>query len=169
MSPYILSPAEVRALIGANSTELKDETIGLTVWEEPIEQKIESLYANLPSLFETLKAKKEAHEADPSNPMLTRNEAKIYGSTMVYGTYAAALLQATAMPQFAYKQLGDGKAVYQKAAEFDTLVAALNGAMSALGERLLGYLAEYGEAIQVSQPVYYLSSTGLATDPVTGA
>lgn len=168
MSQYTLSAKDIRALLGVGILELKDETIDLPVWDLQVEDEISKVYSNLPTVFETLLAKKQANEQDPTNPPLTRLEAKIVGSTQVYGTYAKAVLIGNGMPQFAYSGLGDGKANYTKTPEYEKTLAGLYGTMSVVADNLKEHLKDYGENVPVTSYTFNISNVGLAVDPVTG-
>ena len=169
-SKFIYSCADVRALLGVSTFELKDETILLPVYQTQVDFEVDGVHPKLEATYATIAKKIEENKQDPQNPVPTRIEKKIVGSTQVYATYALALILADSLGMFGLQKIADGKAEGQRAttAQENTYNNLLAKA-EAVKDELLQNLEDFGLEKPVDNFVFLIRSAGLATDPVTGA
>ena len=167
--PYILSFDDIRAVLGVSSKELKDQTLALPVYITWVEGRLEAVHVDLPDLYASLIAKREANVADPSNEALTRIERKIVGLTQTYATYLQARMALTNMQAGAMKRITDGKAEIERyQIDFSTLFDEIDMLLAGLLAALRKALEEYGFEFPVVLVKYPVIRVGLAIDPVTG-
>ena len=169
ITDYILSPADVRAVLGLPKIDLEDETIKMPVFEYRLQETLYSLHPNFATLMVGYKDIDEAHQLDPTNPPLTPTQKRLRALGQMYATYALALIIAPTVPVFALKKETDGRAAGERMPNaFDALMDYLNGVLSTLQGTILDLLEEEGEEV-IRTPYKYISmSVGLAVDPVTG-
>lgn len=166
---YIPSYNDIRAILGVSAKELKDITIALPIYEMQLEDGIENFHPALEELYATLQAKKKAHEDDPVNPPLTRNEKKLIGRTQVYASYYLALLLFKSLPIFGVKRVTDGKAEMERMANaFENLKAELEAGLDVAGDNLNETLEDLGETVTPVADYLPFATAEIGIDPVTG-
>ena len=156
------SPAEIRAILGVSSKELKDETLALSVYARELSF---DLYDISPDLEATDLA------LPPSGK--TTAQQRFYDATQLFSAYATCQRLLTSLPLFAPKSLTDGRAQFDR--QIDPLQDVREG-VDASFQLAQKRLRETFEAL-TSTPVTaaptvfrtIMGSTGIAVDPVTGA
>ena len=151
--------ASIRAALGVSTDDLEDTTLALTLYEDALTQDLEDIDLTLPNTFATTKAK--------DTP--TAQETRFLEACRLFATYSVAKQLTAALPLFAAKQVGDGKAVVQR---FDNPYRdTVKNVLEQYGKqrtRLVAALAAIGTAGKVSVAPVYVSVVAPSYDPVTG-
>ena len=102
---YIPSYDDVRAVIGADTEDLEDTEIELTVIELQLADALDSISENLTGIYEDIQVRLK----DPLQTT-TKLERKIVGTLQVLSTYYVALTLAPTFPVKILRKITDGKA-----------------------------------------------------------
>lgn len=169
-SRFIYSCNDIRALLGVSQFELKDEKILLPVYQTQVDDVVENLHPELADTYDTIVKKIEDNKQDPTQPVPTRLEKKIVGSTQIYATYKLAMILADTLAMFGLQKTADGKAEGQRVdyAQEQTY-KNLSTRTDSVEEELLKNLEDFGLQVVSQEFVYMIGSAGLAVDPITGA
>lgn len=155
---------EVRAALGVNATELKDQVLALPVYEIGLVRELRKVSPTLAASFSLIAAKPPATR--------TPEESDLFGAVRIFSVYAVAKQVGVSLPTMIPKDVTDGKASLSRfSAEVvrDTL-AAVGAALSLARSNLQATLAEAsGGAATSAQPPVVFSAVPRATDVVTGA
>ena len=170
ITDYIPVLSDIRAVMGVSVKELKDAVITSQVFGIQLEEKLENLHEALPDVYAELVKKAKDNQDDPNNPAPTKLEKKVIGLTQVLSAYYVALLIAPTLPVFGMRKITDGKAEQERqTTAFDELKADLSGQITDLEDELLEKLEDLGQVIVPVQATYFLGTSTLVQDPVTGA
>jgi hypothetical protein len=93
--------AEVRAVLGVDEDELKDEVISLDVFSFGLTADLKDINATLPTQFATVSNKTEADRSEV--------EQQFFEVTKSFATYAAAKQLLSGLPMFGPKDISDSK------------------------------------------------------------
>lgn len=153
---------EIRAILGTNVDELKDVTLALPLYERVLKVELREIKETLPEYFETLAA----------NSSRTADETRVYELTQVLSAYIVAKELLVSLPKFSPKQITDGKAEIQREDSlFDKTKELIEYSVDRIKSKLVNALNVVDPTVAVSTiklPTIF-TSTGLASDPVTGA
>ena len=154
--------AEVRAVLGVSDDEIVDETLALPMYEDMLRMEMDSVNVGVYSKFV------EVGAVEPAS--LTDNQTTFLRYFRLFCAYAVAKSLTTALPMFGPKSIGDGKANMARFADSPYKVTAAR--IDAEFGRLSNLLsAAYNTLASTSTDAFsrpWLTSTGLAIDPVTG-
>lgn len=154
--------SEIRAILGTNNLELKDETLALPLYERVLKLELREIKDDLPEYFEALAA----------NNAKTNDETRAFELTQVLSAYLVARELLVSMPKFSPTQVTDGKAEIQREESlFEKTKDLIEYSVDRITNKLLAALNTLDPNVAVASiklPTVF-SSTGLLVDPVTGA
>lgn len=153
--------AEIRAALGVSDEEIDDETLGLEVYEIRLEEDLRALSTLALSTWLAL----------PDVDTRTADEARFGRLFKLYVTYAVAYGLTDNAELFGFLKVADGRASTERTVKaFENLRANLAGRVTSFGKLLLEALSTIVPAVPapVNEFPLWVSSTGTATDPVTG-
>lgn len=155
--------AEIRSLLGVSDEEVPDEELALPIWSLLLDDKLNDLSESVATNFITLKAIPEVDRTAPQKKFLT--------AASLYSAYAVAQELLTALPMFSFKQVTDGRAEQERFDRWDDLKLGVQKGFSAMRLKLRLALAAVDSSYSTPLPVTstFIVTTGLSTDPVTGA
>lgn len=155
--------AEIRSILGVSNEEVPDEELSLPIWSLLLDDKLTDLSESVATNFTTLKAIPEVDRTTP--------QKKFLATASLYASYVVAQELLTALPMFGFKQVTDGKAEQERFDRWDDLKSGVQKGFSAMRLKLRLALAAVDPSYSTPLPVSgtFIVTTGLATDPVTGA
>lgn len=151
---------DIRAALGVESDELKDDTLALQTFENGLEMELMEVAATLASDYLTAYGKDAADR--------TSAEQTFIKAANLFATYAVAKQCLAGLPMFAPKTQGDSKSELTRFAQnpFQTTIARVEASF----EKYRGYLvAAYGVVttpVTVKRRTYFRVSSP-TSDPVT--
>lgn len=154
----LTSYAEIRAVIGVDSTELTDTTLALPLYAIKLQKSLRDFQDADGKTLQTY-----YEEIDPAS--MTEAQENLYYSVRQYATYVVALAACSGLSMFALKSDSDGKASqsrFSSEATFKDVVAAISMNITALTSSLNEML---GEESSYVYPVF--SAVQPDTDRVT--
>jgi hypothetical protein len=153
----------IRAVLGVSAKELKDETLGLVIWETQFllemgdvdggAGQVMALYNGLPSTGRTV------------------NQQQLYDLVNMLATYSVARQMLTPAPLAVPQKITDGKAAVERfsASNFDRVRDGVLGTYNQLLARLKVVLVKLSPSSQVAATDRtFISSVSTGIDPVTG-
>lgn len=153
------SYAEIRASLGVSDDDLADETLALALYDDYLQGELADVAATLPDTFAATKLL----------PAPTAQETRFLKACSLFSTFAVAKMLTAALPLFAAKQVGDGKAVV---ARFDNpykdTIKSVNEQYEKMRNRLIAALALVGTTSAAKVTQNYLTVASPSYDPVTG-
>jgi hypothetical protein len=153
--------AEIRAVLGASSTELPDTVLSQAQWGTQLLLSFEDISETLLPTYTAISALSEGSRS--------AKEQRLYLLLRLYASYSTAKCLLTSLPMFSVLSLTDGRADFQR--QTDILQDMRDGVDSdylTIRERLVNAFAALGYgSIYVSTPQIYTVSTGLSVNPVT--
>lgn len=155
------SYAEIRGVLGVSDDELTDTTLGLAIYASALVVELQSIAAELPAAFATVKAISAADR--------TTLQANLYEAVTLFSAYAVADRLASSLPLFAAKSITDGKAAVSRdsgapyAATIKRVREDFNRYLALLDSRYTSYLGSSREVPVMS----FLSVSSPSTNPVT--
>lgn len=161
LSDYTTS-AEVRALLGVTSKELKDEQLMLPMYRRLLSLDLEELDPSLEADYEALK----------SVTPLDQTQQKFLDLTQLYASYAIALHVFPALEQFAPQKITDGRAEVQRSeSDLNNLKEGLEYGEQRLRVKLLDVyklLNPNNNQETTVEPFIISIASTLPVDPVIG-
>lgn len=97
---------EVRSTLGVNDIELSDAVLSLPVYEMGLLRELNKVSPSLAAAFSAIYDKVPAQR--------TAAELAMFSATRLFCVYAAARQMGVALPNFAPKDVGDGKATISR-------------------------------------------------------
>lgn len=154
---------EVRAVLGVSPEELEDSTLIKPIYETLLKIDLEDIDEDLISEYKTVKAVAFASR--------TAAQQRLHELTRLFSAIAVARQLLVSLPYFAEKRLQDGRAEKERIEDpFEKVRDGVEGQFNALRFRLSAALVAVAGGTALSRTsVTIMSSTGLATDPVTNA
>ena len=151
--------ADIRAALGVSEEEIEDVTLGLALYSTLLDEDLLAVDPLLVSTFTAL---------PPTGR--TPAQARLAALTSLYATYAVAHRLTDSVELFGFLKVADGRASTERAKE---AFANLRTNISAMLARLRGLLLAALQVVVPSTPLAstafsWVSSTGIALDPVTG-
>lgn len=160
---YSATANEVRAVLGVSITEIPDATLALSLFDNLVSLDLEDISVDLASDYATVNAIVSKTAAD----------LRFLKVVTLYTVYLYASHCLEQLPLFAVQSLTDGRASFTRQADpYESVKVGIAGMLSSLKARLLSaYGALYPNTELPTATGTFTStlSTGLATDPVTGA
>lgn len=101
------TPDNIRAVLGVEDDELKDETLSLEVYEFGLRQELDLIDLDLADDYATI--------ADLDSK--TDTQRRFYEACRMFATYAVAKSLLSALPLMAPKEITDGKAATSRFAQ----------------------------------------------------
>lgn len=156
----------IRGLLGVAETEIPDDVFAMldAINLQEVTFTLEELNDTIPTKFETIKA-----IAVNSRSAL---QTRFYNVVRLYSSYIVADQIANgSVEMFAPMKIEDGKAATERAPDpYEALRAALKASLASWSVRLGKVLTLLDPAQSTTAKVTrtFVSSVGLATDPVTG-
>lgn len=157
---------EIRSLLGVTRRELADDVLALPHWTLTVEQELLDIDGGTGAVltqFATVLAIAETTR--------TAAQTQFFKVTCVYALYLMGLQLLSRADVFVPTTITDGKASVQRLEErFERLRPAIEGTLQRYKERLKTSLTVLnpGAAVVAVAERVMISTTGLATDPVTG-
>lgn len=153
---------EVRAVLGVEDDELKDETLGLKTYDLELTEELREISPTLISLYSDIKGKEEN---DRSN-----EEGRVYELTRLFAVYYVAQQAGNALPMFSPRSIGDGKATMTRFSgePYKEMLEKISGRVELYRTRLKTAIEELVAQTTVRNPRRTLVAVGSAYDPVTG-
>lgn len=154
---------EVRAVIGVSEEEITDSDLALAIWSTVLELKLAEVSDLLISTYDDVAAIAEGSRSS--------NQQKFYLLTRMYSAYAVGEELLATQPMFSFKRVTDGKAEAERFDKWeDVKVGVIKGASVAKKRLMLALgLLNVGYATPSLTTLVPILSTGIASDPVTGA
>ena len=156
------SSAEIRALLGVTSKELKDDQLLLPMYRTLLSIDLDELDPQLEADYEMVKAKSS----------LTATESKFLDFVQLYASYAIALHVFPALEQFAPQKITDGRAEVQRS---ESDLKNLKDGLEYGEQRLRNKLLEVYKLLNPNnnqettiEPFIMSIASTLPTDPVLG-
>lgn len=151
--------ADIRAALGVSEEEIEDVTLGLALYSTLLDEDLLAVDPLLVSTFTAL---------PPTGR--TPAQARLAALTSLYATYAVAHRLTDSVELFGFLKVADGRASTERAKEaFDNLRANIAAMLSRLRGTLLAALQVVVPSTVVTATTSsWVSSTGIALDPVTG-
>ena len=151
--------ADIRAALGVSEEEIEDVTLGLALYDTLLSEDLLAVDPALASTFAAL----------PSTGR-TPAQARLAALTSLYATYAVAFRLTDSVELFGFLKVADGRASTERAKE---AFANLRTNIAAMLARLRGTLLDallvvVPGTVVTASTTSWVSSTGIATDPVTG-
>lgn len=154
----------IRAVLGVSAKELKDETLGLLIWETQflLEMsdvdggvgQVMSLYTALPATGKSV------------------NQQQLYDLVNMLATYSVARQMLTPASLSFAQKITDGKAAVERfsASNFDRVREGVLGTYNQLLARLKVVLVKLSPSSSISSSAdrTFISSVSTGIDPVTG-
>lgn len=151
---------DIRAALGVSDEDLEDETLALSLYSGALTQELEDISVTLPDTYAAKKA--------VTSP--TALEVRFLTACSLFATYSVAKMLTAALPLFAAKQVGDGKAVVQR---FDNpyreTIKSVNNQYDQMRNRLVVALGAVGSGSAPTVSKAYFGVISPDVDPVTGA
>lgn len=161
LSAYTTS-AEVRALLGVTSKELKDEQLALPMYRRLLSTELDELDPQLEADYEAL--------ANLPSPDATQEKFK--DLVQLYSSYAIALHLVPSLEQFAPQKITDGRAEVQRSeSDLKTLISGLEYGEQRLRTKLLDVykILNPGNNVETEiLPFTMVIGSTLPVDPVVG-
>lgn len=151
--------ADIRAALGVSEEEIEDVTLGLALYDTLLSEDLLAVDPLLVSTFTAL----------PSTGR-TPEQARLAALTSLYATYAVAHRLTDSVELFGFLKVADGRASTERAKEaFDNLRTNIAAMLSRLRSTLLAALQlVVPSTVVTATTTSWVSSTGIALDPVTG-
>lgn len=150
---------EVRAALGVSDDELEDETLALPMY---LDDLMESFYRCHPQ-FEAVWGALPSDETQYSP-----TQARLVRVSRLFATYSVARHVGTAMPMFAPRSIGDGKATMARFLDpYKDTLKRIETLFNQSSEDLAGIVDELLSETRVSRTRRAFIRVGLAVDPVT--
>ncbi len=150
---------DIRAALGVSTDDLEDTTLALTLYSDYLQGELEDVALTLPATYASIKLL----------PSPTEVQERFLRTCSLFAVFAVSKQLTAALPLFAAKQVGDGKAVVQR---FDNpyleTIKAVNEQYGKTKNRLVSALALVGASSASSSPAVYLGVVSPNIDPVTG-
>jgi len=152
---------EVRAVLGVSPEELEDETLVQPIYEYFLINDLEDIGSTLIDEYKTVKAIGFSSR--------TAAQRRLHDLTRLFAAVAVARQLLSSLPYFGEKRVQDGRAEKERIQDsFKNTKEGVEGQFGALRLRLsAAYVAIAGGTALSRTTVTMMSSTGLATDPVT--
>lgn len=153
--------ADVRAALGVSEEELSDETLGLDLHLTLLEDGADQLSPTLLTYWAAL----------PVAGSQSAAQVKFVALFKLYCTYAVAVNLLDSAELFGFLKVADGRASTERVpGAYKNLRAGVSGMYQRVKARMLAaYLGlEPTATVAVVAPLSFISSVGIAADPVTG-
>lgn len=152
----------IRAVLGVAPEELEDATIELPLYVTQLQFEFTDIASGLEAAYTTILG----------IPLVSRTTQQqlLIDTTQVFSAYATSKILLTSLSTFAPVKILDGRAEVGRVTDpFEGVRSGVNANYDALKKRLANaYQATLGSVATTTSRSYFLTS-GLATDPVTGA
>lgn len=159
--PKYTSYDDIRGVLSVTDEELEDGTLALPNFESQLFEQMREVAPGLQQLYlDTLQVANQSAE-----------EARLVRLTRVFSTYAVCVQLLDALPLLAIKSDQDARAQYERFEKpFERVEPAVRAAFEVAKRRLLDAYNDVATTPvnRVSPVITMFTSTGLATDPVTG-
>lgn len=155
--------AEIRSILGVSDEEIPDTELELPIWSMMLDQKLEEV-------SELVAVNRQTVSGTPVENR-TPAQIKFQAVSGLYAAYAVAQELLVSLPMFGFKQLTDGKAEIIRFDRWDDLKAGVQKGANAMRVKLRLALAALDPSFSLPPATtsVFIVSTGIATDPVTGA
>lgn len=157
---------EVRSALGVNDVELKNTVLSLPVYEMGLLREFNRISLSLAAAFLAISGKSPGARTDA--------EKALYDATRLFSVYAVAKQVGVALPNFAPKDVGDGKASISRFAgePFKLVLDGIDAYYQTMRANAQEALAGYGvttTSTASTLPVSPFRASKRSYDPVTGA
>jgi hypothetical protein len=157
---------EVRSALGVNNLELSDSVLSLPVYEMGLIREFNRISPSLTAAFSAVRAIASASR--------TATQNALYDAVHLFSVYAAARQVGVSLPNFAPKDVNDGKASLSRFAgePFERVLTRIDNYYAETRESARQALEVYSGSASATTPSLapvpaFLASTR-AYDPVTG-
>jgi hypothetical protein len=156
----------IRALLGVAATELEDDTLALPMYEDQFLLELSDIDGGgsaVTTLYATILAIEQVDR--------TTNQQRFFTLVNLLGGYSVARQLLASSELFAPKRITDGAAAVERAGEhYDRLREGIQASYNIVLSRIKTLLATLDGSAEVATRTSrtFITSTGLATDPVTG-
>lgn len=154
---------EVRAVLGVSDVELSDDTLQLPIFETLWQGEMIEIYEGLPALLDDIMLR-----SSTTPPTVTSIEKQLLETVKVFSAYATSKIFLSNAQLFTTKKITDGRASVERFAQaFKGVIDGLNAMYRTLRNRIRMLLRLLG--IEVPEPAakVFLSTAGLAVNPIT--
>lgn len=157
---------EVRSALGVNDVELNDTVLSLPVYEMGLLRELNRISLSLAAAFLAVRAKAPAARSEA--------ETGLHDAVHLFSVYATARQVGVALPNFAPKDVGDGKANVSRFAgePFTKVLDGIESYYRALRTGVQEALSTLGtgtNAAASTTPVSPFRAVKRSYDPVTGS
>lgn len=152
---------EIRAVLGVESEELSDDTLGLNIYENSLLQDLDEIDVGLTA--EILAVRTMETELSDAQNRLLRNAD-------LFAPHCVAFHLTTSLPMFAPKNIGDGKATLARFSDapYRDTVRKVTTAYERYKTSLSAAYKALISSSLTTQVRQYSIVSGLSIDPVTG-
>lgn len=152
--------SEVRAILGVEDDELKDETLQLDTYGLELVEELREISPTLISLYSDIKDKSDRSD----------EEGRVYELTRLFAVYYVAQQAGNALPMFSPRSIGDGKATMTRFSgePYKEMLEEISGRVDLYRTRLKAALEELAAQTTNRSPRTTFVAVGPAYDPVTG-
>lgn len=159
----LTSNDEIRAVLGVSDLELSDDTLNLPIFESLWLSELSDIYSGLPALIDDIIIKQSTNP-----PTASALETQLLETVKVFSAYATSKNFLSNAQLFTPKRITDGKASVERFADaFKGVIDGINTMYLRLRERIRKLLRLLGIDIPVPVSRVYLSTAGLAVNPIT--
>ena len=153
---------EVRAILGVNDLELKDETLDLPIYSLGLEHSLRKLAPVLSSTFLAI------HELPTDTRTQKQND--LYTATRLYSAYSVARQAGIALSMYGPKTISDEKASFSRfpGEPYKEVLEMIEEELAKYGKLALEALAELKEIQLSSYTPISMVAVRRVYDPVTG-
>lgn len=152
----------VRSLLGVNSRELADDTLGLEIYTNGLLAELEDVsYDVIPTYVEIGLIEETARSIA---------QQRFYVTARGFAAYAVAKQLTSSLPLFSPKEISDSKTLVGRFAAnpyLDT-ITEVKEQCGLWRNRLLAALIALDTTVQPMKARNFMAVSGLSTDPVTG-
>lgn len=158
------SYADIRAALGVDAVEVRDDVISLPIYENNLGMELDAIDLVLIPDYSVVKAKAPGSRTD--------KETRFMRAMQLYTTYVVARQLTVSLPLFSPKEINDGKASLVRYAQ-NPYEATIKGVLQLCETYRALLISSYGSLKETADSAAeirnYFSVVTPTFDPVTGA